>query len=276
MIRFLTAVSAATVVFFGVVDRSAEAATKTLWYLGGLAEVSNYEASDRPAFQTGWMKFYLDEIHDTSFKNSEFDCSPWGCTQNGIDIGWESVYSGFAKQDDSAWEQTHRLKFDQAGKLTNWEIYRHYYIWPGPDAGTVFNVINGADNFERAGFGKWGFYVEDLAHGWLQQLGYQHGTKAYNDLFCGSWAGHSCKSGRVEPSEAWATLLYSPDSGRWFDDRNTYDAALLAQEELARDYVPASYYDIPPAPVPVPATLFLLAGAVGVLGCFARKQSKQA
>ncbi len=92
--------------------------------------------------------------------------------------------------------------------------------------------------------------------------------------FCGSWAGQTCRQTNNQASAAWSTGFEATTGGKWYGDKVEFEAALLEQQELARLTPPASYYDIPPAPVPLPAGFGLLTWGVVVLaGLGARRNA---
>lgn len=268
MIRFLAVVS---VVVLGVAASSAEAVTKQFWYLGGVAQVSNYADPDRPAFQTGSLKLVLDEAYDASLSNAELvlDVNRDSFFLNGevfrhyfyldgypdIELYEPGAEYSFKHTGANLNTVAMSVKFDAKGMPDSWNFHR--------SSGRTLRVNNGSDDLYRVDWGYVG--AEEYADDYLTKLGYVRDTKAYSDLYCGSWAGEACAGKSAKVSDAWEAYLRSSGGGRWYDNMADYDAAVKVNEDFALLHPPGSYYDIPPAPVPLPGALGLLSGAVALL-----------
>ncbi len=239
-----------------------EAVTKNFSYLGAIAELSNYPETGRPTFQTATLSIDVDLMPGGTLANLEISCRTDGACWNHR-LNEDAIEYTFDHGPTRGFQATsYRMKFDAEGNLKNWRF--GWYNIIGPPS-SYLSSQDGWDSFGP----RFDDTLRDAAHNvatrFLNGLGYVEGSKRYNELLCGSWAGESCGAGEPSASLLWAAGFSSGPGGRWFDDPAEHAEALRLQTLEAELNPPVSYYDIPPAPVPLPAALGLLSGAAVLL-----------
>src|SRR5690606_34612925 len=151
------------------------------------------------------------------------------------------------------------ITFDENRMIKSWAFNNNVY----PSTDKAFYTIT--NNYDRQ-IDSWyyGSAADYRARTVLDSLGYKEGTGAYNDLYCGSWAGRAAGCGIIgEPADAWAAY-YMAEGGMWFTDPIGFALQVEAVTKAALANPPVSYHDI--AAVPVPAPLGLLAVGIAALG----------
>ena len=250
--------TAAMAVLLAVGATGLQAETLHYYYVSGPAFVSNFEdPAERILLNAGHLKVdrsllqgssslanrtitrYLDEIYDPD------------ADQSHAAIGFEF---------SQAWPDEFWLVFDENEQIVDWSF-------------TNF-VIGGVDWTVNWNSSRWGDALYDIgvyhdparsvAEWTLSNLGYREGTKAYEDLFCGSWAGideANCREWGEAPI-AWSAH-YMATPGTWQTDPIAWALQIEAVTKLAMANPPISRYDIQPVPLPAPLAL-LLAGIGGL------------
>ncbi len=243
---------------------AASAETVTYYYAGAPARISNFPADNRPLFMTGSMRIEGDVqslANQTIRIGERSSCRPH---QRAVIV--------FAARHPSGKRILQRVRW--FGIVRRRPQYQLVSIENAPDVNPplLFAVAsNFGDRIRRALEG------EDLdlvtAQSVLAAKGYREGTRAYGDLLNGSWAGAD-PSGDNNAS-AWSTVLEADTDGTWIrDDQVAYASLIEANTQLALADPPGSYYDIPPAPIPLaPAWTFMAIGLASA-GAFAAANRK--
>lgn len=257
---------AAAAVALVLASTTVEAETLHYYYVSGPVWLSNIEdPADRVLMNTGHLTVdrsmlggdgslanrtitrYFDEIYDP-----------------GADQSHAAVHFSFAQGGPDEF----RLVFDENEQIVDWS-FNTYAIggvsWP------FVNIHRGWGDSVVEG----GVYHDEgrlIAEATLRDLGYREGTKAYDDLLCGSWAGvddTNCREWGEVPA-AWSAY-HMAAAGTWHTSVHDFAAEVESVTRLAMANPPISRYDI--APVPLPAPLGLLVVGMGAIA-FVRRRAR--
>jgi hypothetical protein len=183
------------------------------------------------------------------------------------DPGWwlstrdfESHY--FSAVQDDIWVDL-TYSFDENGELADFS-----YSNSSPGADDWYNSSLSKGDYNRSTPAADGSYLAETV---LKGLGYHEGSAAYDDLVCGSWS--PVYTGDCDPQLWLERFRSAPGAGTLTRDPAVFAEALLRSERLSRAQPPVSYADIPPAPVPVPASVALLLGGLGAFGLVGRRRT---
>lgn len=234
-----------------------QALTLVYNYVGAPAEVSNYPEGERPLFNSGRIEIETDapiRNRTVRFDNAGDPADP----------ALVSVRASFTAIDLLPYPETYafagRLTFDRRGGIKDWLIVRTDYA----NAYGEFGISKEGERFYRRDPNTYSLGMI-IANRVLTAKGYVDGTKAYLYHEHGCWAvkpGDDCDDG------VWTDLLSTREHGIWIGDDPAALASLLDKRTAqARANPPRSYYDIPPAPIPLPPASLLLLAATAALGC---------
>ena len=225
----------------------AAAATMTYYYVGAPARVSNvWNPEARPVINTGQVTIDRSKLPaGFELADATISYTPYGDDPPEF---FDAVQWDFALGKGSE-EASFRLQFDAASEVADWRFdsaVNHTFTEM-----TLFEVGRLGEKYyttsEDPNASNW---ISD----YLKGLGYAEGTAEYQSLFCGSWAGpdqHCDDLGQAAP--AWNQVFRTDTGGQWFkDDPLAFARQVAINTGLAALDPPRSYFDIPPAPTPVP------------------------
>ncbi len=261
-VKEMTAAAVAVV----LAGTTVEAETLHYYYVSGPAYVANQkDPADRVLLNTGYLKIDRSKLPDgpsLANRTIEYD---WFF--GPYDDPALSAVAGFDFSQGQGLAENFFISFDENENLTSWSFSN--YRLGGMDYNFVSFRTGGDLNSNFPGMIPLEYWT---AHQVLGSLGYRQGTKAYEDLFCGSWAGLDSAVCREigEPSPAW-DANFMTSGGQWFTNPLDFASEIERVTKLALADPPRSYHDI--APIPVPAPLGLLVVGVGAIA-FVRRRAR--
>lgn len=244
-----------------------QAATVTYQYLGATARISNtVDPADRAGFNTGVLSIDRSRLTgDGSLANRTIRYRPY---DEDYDASAEAVSFDFALGTGSE-EVAYTLTFDADENLASWRFDSFFELTP-----TDWH------QFSLSRMGEFYHYFDAIdstayrtAETFLASLGLAEGSPEYRDQYCGAWAGPGFDCAEWGgPSEAWSAEYIALEGGIWFrEDPDGYAAALSNAHLAALANPPASYHDLRPSPVPLPAPFLLLGSALAGMAMLRRR-----